>query len=84
MKVIRHRCFVRGHLQSKARRAVMGKDTIKFWVSDGVKTISAVGFGMGSFKDMVKLGGQVDLAYTLSIDDWNKAPAVQLMLKDIK
>ena len=38
---------------------------------------------MGSFKDKVKLGAVVDLAYTLSIDDWNKAPAVQLMLKDI-
>ena len=36
----------------------MGKDTIKFWVSDGVKTISAVGFGMGSFKEMVKLGAK--------------------------
>ena len=62
---------------------VVRQDTIKFWVSDGVKTISAVGFGMGSFKDKVKLGAEVDLAYTLSIDDWNKAPAVQLMLKDI-
>jgi hypothetical protein len=39
---------------------------------------------MGSFKDMIKLGAQVDLAYSLSIDDWNKAPTVQLMLKDIK
>ena len=68
----------------KSPPALMGKDTIKFWVSDGVKTISAVGFGMGSFKEMVKLGSQVDLVYTLSIDDWNKAPTVQLMLKDIK
>jgi single-stranded-DNA-specific exonuclease len=68
----------------KSPPALMGKDTIKFWVSDGSKTISAVGFGMGSFKDMIKLGAQVDLAYTLSIDDWNKAPTVQLMLKDIK
>jgi len=71
-------------LTVKSVPAIMGKDTIKFWVSDGVKTISAVGFGMGSFKDIVKLGGQVDLAYTLGIDDWNKAPAVQLMIKDIK
>jgi len=71
-------------LTVKSQPSLMGKDTIKFWVSDGVKTISAVGFGMGSFRDMVKLGGQIDLAYTLSIDDWNKAPAVQLMLKDIK
>ncbi|MBF0571890.1 MAG: single-stranded-DNA-specific exonuclease RecJ [Candidatus Omnitrophica bacterium] len=68
----------------KSPPSLLGKDTIKFWVSDGVKSISAVGFGMGSFKDMVKLGCRVDLAYTLSIDDWNKAPAVQLMLKDIK
>ena len=71
-------------LTVKTQPSLLGKDTIKFWVSDGIKNISAVGFGMGSFKDMVKLGAQVDLAYTLSIDDWNKAPTVQLMLKDIK
>ena len=71
-------------LTVKSPPVLMGKDTIKFWVSDGLKTISAVGFGMGSFKDMIKLGAQVDLAYSLSIDDWNKAPTVQLMLKDIK
>jgi hypothetical protein len=62
----------------------MGRDTIKFWVSDGVKNISAVGFGMGSFKEMIKVGAKIDLAYTLGIDDWNKAATVQLMLKDIK
>jgi len=71
-------------LTVKSPPSLLGKDTIKFWVSDGVKTISAVGFGMGSFKDRVKLGEKVDLAYTPSIDDWNKAPTVQLMLKDIK
>ena len=71
-------------LTVKSPPSLMGRDTIKFWVSDGVKNISAVGFGMGSFKDMVKLGAQLDLAYTLSIDDWNKAPTVQLILKDIK
>ena len=76
--------FCSRNLTVKSSPSLLGKDTIKFWVSDGVKTISAVGFGMGSFKDMVKLGGRVDLAYTLSIDDWNKAPTVQLMLKDIK
>ncbi|MBF0504938.1 MAG: single-stranded-DNA-specific exonuclease RecJ [Candidatus Omnitrophica bacterium] len=68
----------------KSPPSLLGRDTIKFWVSDGVKTLSAVGFGMGSFKDKVKLGSKLDLAYSISIDDWNKAPAVQLMLKDIK
>jgi len=76
--------FCSRSLTVKSPPSLLGKDTIKFWVSDGVKTMSAVGFGMGSFKDVVRLGCQVDLAYTLSIDDWNKAPTVQLMLKDIK
>jgi len=68
----------------KSQPQLLGKDTLKFWVSDGNKTISAVGFGMGSFRDKVKMGAQIDLAYTLGIDDWNKAPTVQLMIKDIK
>jgi single-stranded-DNA-specific exonuclease len=68
----------------KSPPVVMGRDTIKFWVTDGQKTVSAVGFGMAAFRDVVKLGGQVDIAYTLAIDDWNKAPVVQLVLKDIK
>jgi single-stranded-DNA-specific exonuclease len=76
--------FCSRSLTVKSPPSLLGKDTIKFWVSDGVKTMSVVGFGMGSFKEAVKLGGRVDLAYTLSIDDWNKAPAVQLVLKDIK
>jgi len=70
-------------LTVKSPPSLMGKDTIKFWVSDGDKNISAVGFGMGSFKEMVKVGAKLDLVFTLSIDDWNKAPTVQLMLKDI-
>jgi len=76
--------FCSRRLTVKSPPSLLGRDTIKFWVSDGVKSISVVGFGMGSFKDMVKLGSLVDLAYTLSIDDWNKAPVVQLMLKDVK
>jgi single-stranded-DNA-specific exonuclease len=71
-------------LTVKSPPLVLGKDTLKFWASDGTKNVSAVGFGMGSFRDRVKLGSQVDLAYTLAIDDWNKAPTVQLVLKDIK
>ncbi len=68
----------------KSTPTVLGKDTLKFWVSDGVKSYSAVGFGQGSMREKVKLGQQVDLAFTLGIDDWNKAPVVQLLIKDIK
>lgn len=76
--------FCTRHLTVKSVPALLGKDTIKFWVTDGNRTISAVGFGMGSYKEAVRLGSKVELAYQLSIDDWNKAPTAQLILKDIK
>lgn len=76
--------FCTRQLMVKSVPALLGKDTIKFWVTDGNKTISAVGFGMGSYKEAVRLGSKVDLAYQLAIDDWNKAPTAQLVLKDIK
>ncbi len=72
------------NLTVKSHATVMGKGTIKFWVTDGQCSISAVGFGMSEFQPMIKPGQKVDLAYSLIIDDWNKAPVVQLKLKDIR
>ena len=67
------------------RVAVLGKGTLKFWVTDGIASISVVGFGMAaSYKDIVEEGLPVDIAFNLAIDDWNKAPTPQLMLKDVK
>jgi len=68
----------------KSAPAVLGKDTLKFWVTDGQRSVSAVGFGMAKYGDFLYPGQQVDLAYELSIDDWNKAPTIQLKLKDIR
>lgn len=79
-----HPTFCSRRLLVKTQAQVLGKDTLKFWVTDGKKSISAVGFGMGKLKDMVNAGAQVDLAYQIQIDDWNKAPTPQLKIKDIK
>lgn len=73
-----HQCIVKSNAQ------ILGKETLKFWVTDGVTSISAVGFGMSKFSSLIVLGSKVDLAYHISIDDWNKAPTPQLQLKDIK
>ena len=62
----------------------LGKNTLKFWVSDGPFVFSAVGFGMGELKNQIQKGQSLDIAYELGIDDWNKAPAVQIVLKDIR
>jgi len=64
--------------------AVLGKETLKFWVSDGETTISAVGFGKAKYRDLIGPGQKIDLAYQLTIDDWKKAPTVQLKIKDIR
>lgn len=72
------------NLTVRSAPSVMGKGTIKFWVTDGECSVSAVGFGMSEYQPLIKPGKKIDLAYSLIIDDWNKAPTVQLKLKDIR
>lgn len=63
---------------------IMGKDTLKFWVTDEQNTISAVGFGMAKYSALIRPGAKIDLAYQITLDDWNKEPTPQLILKDIR
>lgn len=76
--------FCSRNLTVKSPPMVLGKDTLKFWVTNGQATISAVGFGMGKYRDLVRLGEKIDLAYYLTVDDYNKAPTAQIKLKDIR
>lgn len=76
--------FCSRNLIVKSPPVVLGRDTLKFWVTDKKTVISAVGFGMGAYQPLVAQGKPIDIAYTISIDDWNKEPTVQLELKDIK
>jgi single-stranded-DNA-specific exonuclease len=76
--------FCSRQVMVKSRPAILGKNTLKFWVSDDHFSISAVGFGMAEYKEMVIPGQKIDLAYEISIDDWNKAPTPQLKLKDLR
>jgi hypothetical protein len=68
----------------KSHPALLGKNTLKFWAGDGDFSISAVGFGMADYQEMVRPGEKIDLAYEISIDDWNKEPTPQIILKDIR
>ena len=76
--------FCSRQLALKSTPLLMGRDTLKFWVSDGKITVQAVGFGMAKFYDLVANAKTIDLAYTLAIDDWKKDPIIQLEIKDIK
>ncbi|MFA5259764.1 MAG: single-stranded-DNA-specific exonuclease RecJ [Candidatus Omnitrophota bacterium] len=76
--------FCSRNLRVKSQPVVLGRETLKFWVTDGDVTVSAVGFGLAKYRDMVRFGTQIDLAYQPIIDDWNKTPVVQLKIKDLK
>jgi len=77
--------FCSRSLVVKSPAVVLSRDTLKFWVADKEGRIfSAVGFGMGQYQPLIEQGKCIDIVYRISIDDWNKEPAVQLELKDIK
>ncbi len=76
--------FCSRHLMIKSQPTIVGKDTIKFWVTDGEITLPAVGFGMGRYLEYLSVGKKIDLVYQATIDDWNKEPTIQLKIKDLK
>ncbi len=67
----------------KTPAKILGRDTIKFWVTDGLVTISAIGFGLARHSGAIFSGAKIDLAYQITFDDWGKEPMPQLRLKDI-
>jgi single-stranded-DNA-specific exonuclease len=72
------------NLELKGEPMLLGKETIKFWVSDGKLTAQVVGFGRADLFSVLSAANRMDLTYSPSIDDWQDEPAVQLELKDIK
>lgn len=76
--------FATCNLQVKSAATVAGRDTLKFWVSDGKAAYPAVGFGMGRYLDLVKSARTIDLAYRLSLDTYQGNHQLQLELEDIR
>jgi single-stranded-DNA-specific exonuclease len=76
--------FATRRLKVKGAPVVLGRDTLKLWLTDGAITVSAIGFGMARYRDYLYAGQKVDVAFELSIDDWRHPPEVQLKIKDIR
>jgi len=72
------------NLKLKGEPMLMGRDTIKFWVTDGKFTAQVVGFGRADLFSQLSTDKHLDLVYSVSIDEWQDEPQVQLELKDIK
>ncbi|MFH0941093.1 MAG: single-stranded-DNA-specific exonuclease RecJ [Candidatus Omnitrophota bacterium] len=76
--------FVSRGLIVKSKPQVVGRNSLKFWVSDGELTYEAIGFGMSDFFGMASEAHRIDLAYCIGRDDWNAQNLIQLEIKDIK
>jgi single-stranded-DNA-specific exonuclease len=75
--------FYTASLKLKGMPQVLGRNTLKFWVSDGKVTYQVVGFGLGCLKDSLIVADSFDLVYTPRIDDWQGEGNICLELKDI-
>lgn len=76
--------FSSSNLKVKSRPAIMGRNTLKFWVSDGKVTYPALGFRMANYFDLINSAQAVNLAYRLSLDSWNGNNQLQLEIEDVR
>jgi len=75
--------FYTRNLKLKGEPQVLGRDTLKFWASDGNIAYQAIGFGMGGAKEILVNSDSFDLVYSPRIDDWQGESGVLLEVKDI-
>ena len=68
----------------KSSPTILGRETIKFWVTDGERTYEAIGFGLKDFSSYLTPLRKIDLAYNLSLDNWQDINSILLEVKDIK
>ena len=74
--------YTRG-LRLKSVPSVLGRDTLKFWVTDGNITYQAIGFGMAGLKDSLINADYFDLIYSPKLDNWQGEETVLLETRDI-
>ncbi|MDP2980874.1 MAG: single-stranded-DNA-specific exonuclease RecJ [Candidatus Omnitrophota bacterium] len=76
----------RGLKLSRPVRVLKGEH-IKFQVTDGNKNFEAIGFGMAKDGDIelaLRNSPSFDMAYTVSINNWQRVNTIQLKIEDIK
>jgi len=70
-------------LKLRGEPQILGKGTLKFWVTDGDTTYQAIGFGMSNLKDSLTAAASFDLIYTPRMDSWGGEANAILEITDI-
>lgn len=75
--------FLTRNLRLKGQPQVLARETLKFFCSDGMKTIAVIGFGMADLKDSLINCDSFDLVYFPKIDNWAQEDLLILQAEDI-
>jgi single-stranded-DNA-specific exonuclease len=75
--------FLTRDLRLKGQPRLLGRDTIKFWVTDGQTTHQAIGFGMGGYLEKLCNAEFFDLVYNPRIDSWLGEESTILEVEEI-
>lgn len=76
--------FISRKIKLKNAPRAIGKKGIKFWVTDGKITCEAIAFGVSDIYFGMLKNGEVDLAYSPSINVYKGLSSIQLNLEDLK
>jgi len=75
--------FYSRSLRIKGEPQTLSRETLKFWVTDGIFTYQAIGFGMSGLCDSIMKAECFDLVYSPRIDNWRGETGLILEARDI-
>jgi len=75
--------FYTRSLKLKGQVQSLSRETLKFWVTDGMITCQVIAFGMAGLLNSLTQTGSFDLVYTPKIDSWQQDESLILEAKDI-
>ena len=76
--------FVTKNIKVKKLPRIVGRDTIKMWVTDGSRVCEAIGFRMADIIPSNIIEDDIELAYTCGLNTYKGVRSIQLQLKDVR
>ena len=76
--------FVTKKVYNSGFSKIVKEQHIKFSLQQGSVTLNGIGFGMADKFPVLQMNRQVDVVYTLDLNEWNGTKSVQLKVIDIK
>jgi len=76
--------FVTKNIKVKKLPRIVGRDTIKMWVTDGSRVCEAIGFRMADIVPSNIIEEDIELAYTCGLNTYKGVRSIQLQLKDVR